>query len=239
MATLLSSLETQARRYLLETTASFWSSAELIDIINKGIKDLWRAILDLHQEHFLTNDVTNVSISASTGQFANVPTDVFRVHLIEPKDTSSNGAYRRLQFVPRDYNSPDFIAARSLGDVDASQDNVIFYCVTQAGAPVGAPTILIAPTLTTALAAGSLRFVYVPVLAAKAAGDDNPIPGESDDALIAWTVSHALAKEREDRIPDPAWLAKYATEKQNILTSLTPRQTQEPDFVEPMFGSLW
>lgn len=239
MATLLSSLETQARRYLLETTASHWSSAEIVDIINKGIKDLWRAILDLHQEHFLTNDITSVTIAANTGSLSSVPTDVFRIHLIEPVDTSTAGAYRRLIFVPRDYNSPDFIAARTLGSVDGSQDQIIFYCVTQAGAPVGAPTILIAPTLSGAVAAGQIRLVYVPILAAKAAGDDNPIPGESDDALIAWTVSHALAKDREDRAPDPNWLAKYATEKQNILVSLTPRQTQEPDVVEPLFGGLW
>lgn len=239
MATLLSAIETQARRHLNETTASFWSSAELIDIENRGIKDLWGAVLDLHQEHFLTNDITNISISASTGSLSGVPTDVFRVHLIEPKVTSSTGSYRNLQFVPRDFNSPDFIAARALGDVDASQEQTIFYCVTNAGAPVGAPTILIAPTLSAAIAATNIRFVYVPVLADKIAADSNPIPGESDNALIAWTVAYARAKEREDRSPDPNWLAVYATEKQNILTRLTPRQTQEPDFVEPLFGTLW
>jgi hypothetical protein len=239
MATALSSLETQARRVLQETTASHWSSAEIIDIANKAIKDLWRSILDLHQEHFLTNDITTISISASTGSLTGTPTDVFRVHLIEPKVTSSTGSYRGLIFVPRDYNSPDFIYARTLGDVDGTQDQVIFYCVTQAGAPVGAPTILIAPTLSGAIAAGNIRFVYVPILAAKTAADDNPIPGESDDAIIAWIIAHALAKDREDRSPDPNWLAKYATEKQNILVSLTPRQTQEPEFVEPIFGGLW
>ena len=239
MATLLSALETQARRHLLETSASFWSSAELIDLANRGIKDLWGAVLDLHQEHFLTNDITTIAISASTGSLSSVPTDVFRVHLIEPKDTSSSGAYRGLIFVPRDYNSPDFIAARALGDVDGTQNQIIFYCVTSAGAPVGAPTILIAPTLSAAIAAGSFRFVYVPILADKTASQDNPIPGESDQAIVAWMVAYARAKEREDRSPDPNWLAVYGTEKQNLLTRLTPRQTQEPDIVEPLFGGLW
>lgn len=239
MATLLSAIETQGRRHLNEVTASFWSSAEIIDITNQGIKDLWGAILDLHQEHFITNDITSVSIAASTGALANVPTDVFRIHMIEPKVTSSGGAYRGLIFVPRDYNSPDFIASRALGDVDGTSDQVIFYCVTSAGAPVGAPTILIAPTLSAAIAAGNIRLVYVPILAAVAAGGSNPIPGESDNALIAWTVAYAKAKEREDGSPDPNWLAVYATEKANILTRLTPRQTQEPDVVEPFFGGLW
>lgn len=239
MATLLSAIETQARRHLNEATASFWSSAEVIDTMNHGIKDLWGSILDLHQEHFLTNDITNVSISASTGSLSNVPTDVFRIHLIEPKVTSSGGAYRGLIFVPRDYNSPDFIAARTLGDVDGTTDQVIYYCVTQAGAPVGAPTILIAPTLSAAIAAGNIRLCYVPILAAVAAGGNNPIPGESDNALLAWTVAYGKAKEREDGSPDPNWLAVYATEKANILTRLTPRQTQEPDFAEALFEGLW
>ena len=239
MATLLSAIETQSRRHLIETTASFWTSAELIDIANKGIKDLWGAIIDLFQEHYLTVDITGVSISASTATLSGVPTDVFRVFLIEPKTLSSSGDYRNLTFIPRDYNSPDFKAARRLGDVDPTQENVIYYALSGAGAPVGAPTIHIAPTLSSAIAAGQIRLVYNPVVADKTAADSNPIPGESDNALIAWTTAYARAKEREDRSPDPNWLAVYATEKQNILTRLTPRQTQEPDVVEAVFGSLW
>src|SRR5689334_7937719 len=125
MATLLSSLETQARRHLNETTASFWSSAELIDICNHGIKDLWGAIVDLNQEHFEVDDITNVGISASVNTLSGVPTDVFRISLIEPKVTSPSGTYRGLIFVPRDWNHPDFVAARALGDVDGTQNQVI------------------------------------------------------------------------------------------------------------------
>jgi hypothetical protein len=225
MATLLSSLETQSRRHLIETTAKFWTSAEIVDLCNKGIKDLWGAILDLYQEHYLTVDITNVSLSASTATLSGIPTDVFRVYLIEPKTTAITGSYRNIQFVPRDYNSPDFIAARQLGDCDPTQDNVLFYAISGAGAPVGAPTIHIAPTLTAAIPVGEIRFVYNPIIPDKVASDSNPIPGESDNALIAWIVAYARAKEREDRSPDPNWLAVYATEKQNILTRLTPRQT--------------
>jgi hypothetical protein len=81
----------------------------------------------------------------------------------------------------------------------------------------------------------SLRFVYVPILAAVAAAGSNPIPGESDNALIAWCIAYARAKEREDRSPDPNWLAVYSTEKTNLLVRLTPRQTQEPEVVEDFF----
>lgn len=220
-------------------TQPFWSSAELIDLMNLGIKDLWGALIDLHQEHFITDDITNVTAAASTQALANVPTDVFRVLLIEPVNTSSTGAYKGLIFVPRDWNSPDMIYGRQLGDVDPSQDQVIYYCVTNAGAPVGAPTIKMAPSFSAAVAAGNIRFTYIPVLAAKTSSDSNPIPGESDAALKAWTVAFALAKQREDNSPDPNWIAVYGTEKQNILTRSTPRQTQEPDYAEALFSSLW
>lgn len=239
MATLLSALETQSRRHLLEATASFWSSAELIDIMNLGMKDLWGSIIDLHQEHFLTIDVTNASLPANLDRLAGVPSDTFRVHLIEPTDTRSSGSFDNVLFVPRDYNSPEFIAARTLESTDPTSSGLIYYCLTTQGAPVAAPVVLIAPELSSAMAPGSIRFVYVPTLPQYAAAQRHPIPGDADNALIAWTVAYARAKEREDRSPDPNWLAVYATEKQNILTRLTPRQTQEPDLAEPLFGSLW
>lgn len=239
MASALSTIETKARRRLNEISASFWSSQDLIDLANLGIKDLWGAITDLHQEHYMTVDITNVSIAASAEVMAGVPSTVFRVLLIEPKTVSSSGSYRNLQFVPRDYNSVEFAGARTLGDVDPTNAQVIYYSISQAGAPVAAPTIHIGPSLTTAMAAGEIRLVYIPTIADVASGGNNPIPGESDNALIAWVIAFALASEREDRGPDPGWLAIYATEKQALLTRLTPRQEQEPEYVEAMFESLW
>src|SRR3990167_753189 len=231
MATLLSSIESQSRLHLKDASVSFWSSAELIDIMNKGIKDLWGAIIDLHQEHFLTVDITNVSLAADTATLTGVSSDVFRVHLIEPLDTTVDPG-QRIIFIPRDYNSSEFTNARSWTAQDPNGGARIYYTLSQAGAPVAAPTVHVAPQLSSAL---SLRFVYVPILAAVAAAGNNPIPGEADNALIAWTVSYGRAKEREDRSPDPNWLAVYATEKRNLLTRLTPRQTQEPDVVQGFF----
>lgn len=236
MATLLSSIETQARRHLNETTARFWSSAELIDIANKGIKDLWGATVELYEEHFLTIDATNVSLAADATSLTGVPTDVHKVYLIEPRDTTSAGTMRDVVFQPRDYNSHEFINARSLTAQDPSSGLKVFYAVTQAGAPVGAPTIYTAPKIRTSV---DLRFVYVPTVAEKTATDSNPIPGESDQALITWVVAWAYAKEREDKSPDPNWIAAYATEKRNILSRLAPRQVQEPEIVSDVFGAYF
>lgn len=239
MATTLSTLRTSARAHLIETTADFWTDAELLDIMLQGAKDLWGAIVDLHQEHFLTVDTTNVSLSANGTSLSGVPTNTFRVHIIEPTDTTDAGSVENILFVPRDYNSPDFIAARTVAAQDPTNTGIIYYCLTSAGAPVAAPTVLIAPSVSSAMAAGTIRFVYVPTLGTLTASSDNPIPGEADHALIAWTVAYARAKEKDDRTPDAAWLAVYATEKQHLLTRLTPRQTQEPDYTEALFQSFW
>lgn len=237
MATLLSVLETQTRRHLIESTASYWSSAEIIDIMNQGIKDLWRDIVDLKQEHFLTNDTTNVTQAADTATLTGVPADVHKVYLIEPVDATANSTNKGLVYAPLDYNHKYFQAARTLSAVDPS-NNQIYYSVTGAGAPTGTSStvVYVAPQVNSAV---SLRFVYVPSLAAKTSADNNPIPGESDNALIAWTVAFARAKEREDRSPDPNWIGIFATEKQHILQSLGLRQYHEPTYVDALFEESW
>ena len=219
-------------------TDSFWSDAELLNIALRGTTDLWAAYIDIHEEHFLTNDATNVSVTASASTLTGVPTDVFRIYLIEPRDITSTGSARDVTFVPRDYNHSEFINARAWGDQTPEGGITVFYALSGAGAPSGAPTVTIAPTLSAAV---NLRFVYIPSLGVQSysTSSNNPIPGESDHALIAWIVAYARAKEREDRSPDPAWLAVYATEKQSLLTRSTPRQEQEPVVVDGLFDGYW
>jgi len=209
----------------------FWTSAELLDMMNHGIKDLWGACADLHQDHWFTNDETNVSMAALTSTLTGVPTDVFRVLLIEPRDVSSTATGRNTYFRPKPFNSTEMVSARS-ATAGTADGQVIYYSVSQAGAPVGAPTIHVAPQLSAALL---LRLVYIPIQAAVAAGGTNPVPGESDQALVAWTVAYARGKQTEGGSPDPNWLAIYANEKQSMLTRLTPRQEQEPEEVEGLF----
>ena len=235
MATLISTIETLSRRQLLEPTASFWTSAELVDLIILGIRDLWRDVVDLKAEHYLTVDNTNVTLPADQSTLAGIPADVHKIYLIEPRDTSSTSSNTGLIFMPLDYNDPKFQLGRSQADIDPSND-VIHYAITGRGGPVNPITIYVAPQVNSAV---NLSFVYVPVLGTLASTDNVPIPGEADNALIAWTIAFARAKEREDRSPDPNWLAVYATEKQHLLQSLGLRQYQEPEFVDPIFESYW
>lgn len=229
VTTIANIIALKVRPALNELVANFWTDAELTDILTDGIKDLWGAILDVHGDHFITVDATNVSLAASGTSLTGVPADCFRVQTIEPRDLSESSASRSLVFVPRNYKDPMFAAARSLSAQDPGSADVVFYHITGVGAPAAAPTIYTAPILNSTVL---LRLVYNPTAVTTT---NNPIPGESDTALKAWTLAFARAKEREDRMPDPGWMAVYATEKTHLLTRLTPRQEQEPEVVEDFF----
>jgi len=235
MATLISTILGNARADLLETSASFWTDAELLAHFKSGVNDMWGAIVDLDEAHYQTTDITNVSVAANSETLAGVPADCFRVVLIEPRDLTSTSQTSLVMFWPRKANSFMARNARQIPAQDPTAGLDIFYEVEGAGSPVAAPTIRIAPKVSSAI---PLRFIYIPGPASDVltAGSNNPVPGESDECLKAWVVAHARTKEREDRSPDPNWLAKYATEKASILVRLQPRQDQEPVFVEDCFG---
>jgi hypothetical protein len=235
MATFLSSLETQARRHLIEQAASFWSSPEMIDLANIGIKDLWRDTVDLKAEHYMRVNNTDVTFPANATTLLGLPADVHKVIIIEPRDLSTSSANVGLMFRPKDYNHKDTIGARSMAAIDPAS-STIYYSITGQGGPVNAPVIYCAPKVNSSV---NISFAYVPTLSPLTAGDANPIPGESDNAVIAWMVAFARAKEREDRSPDPNWLAVYATEKAHLLQSLGLREYQEPQFVDALFEQYW
>ncbi len=218
----------------------YWSDDELFSIALRGTTDLWGALIDLHQEHFLTVDTTNVTYPSSTDRLSGVPADCFRVYMIEPLDPTTN----QCAFVPRPYNHVEFINARN-STISPQQSFSptsgvnVFYDVTGVGVPNGAPVILCAPKLSASL---SLRFSYISNLGVQQyslATAANPISGESDNALIAWIVSYALGKQREDKSPDAAWLSVYQTEKQNLLTRSRPRQEQEAQYADGVMDSYW
>lgn len=233
MATTITTIATRARVHLIESSASFWSDAELVTHAILGIEDLWKAVIDTFQDYFLTVDETNVSLTSGATSLTGVPADCFRVKSIEPRTLSDSNA--QFLFRPLDFTDPLFIAARAESSTDPS-GRVIYYDLISTGAPAGAPTIRVAPALNATV---NLRLVYIPTVAALTGASNNPIPGHADNAVMAWVVAYARAKEREDRAPDPEWLGIYATEKQHILTAITPRQEDEEDYVRAMFEPYW
>jgi hypothetical protein len=235
MSTQISYAVLLARRHLIEPTPNFWSDDELTQLAVAGIKDLWRDIADLKQEHFLTKDTANVYYPANSSILAGVPTDVHKIYMIEPRDLSENGSSHGLLFKPLPYNDNLFQLARSRSAIDPQSDT-IFYALSGQGSPVNAPIVDCAPKVSATV---PLNFVYVPTLGPMTETSIIPIPGEADNAVIAWTVAYARAKEREDRSADPMWLGIYATEKAHILQSLGLRQYQEPSYAKAMFEEYW
>lgn len=228
-------IEALSRQRLNEITPRYWSSAELTEIIIAGIKDLWRTITDLKQEHFLTINNTDVTYEISATQLSGVPADVHKVYMIEPRTITSSSSNSGLQFLPRDYNHDIFRSARTLDPIDPSND-VIYYSIAAPGGPVGAPVIYCAPRVASRVL---VSFAYVPTLPDLNTNSIVPIPAESTNALVAYTVAFARAKESDTRAPDPGWLTIYATEKNSIMESLGIRQYQEDTIVDAMFESYW
>jgi hypothetical protein len=219
----------------------FWTEQELLDLLILGCKDLWKGIVDLHQGHFVKIDDTGTVIypagtSGVTTSFTGIPEDCFRVLMVEPKDLGATGSTVIRSFRPRQFQSRTFQAARAMSVQDSSSWLEIYYDILNAGSPVGAPLLVGAPPVSSAV---PIRLTYVKTLPTLVETDYNPIGGESDNALIAWTVAYAKAKENEQRMPDAGWLAIYSTEKQGLLTVSTPRQEQEEEEVESLFGDCW
>lgn len=230
---------TSVRDHLLEQQPRFWTNDELVRYATNGAKDLWGHLIDLGKEHFFVDDVLNVSMQPNSDVLTGIPANLFRIIIVEPRDLSATNPARSIKFIPKPYNSDDFIAARSrmlqatVADETSSSLITIFYDMVTEGPPVSTTVVKVGPQITDAL---TLRMVYVPSIAPLTPDSLNPIPGESDNALIAYIVAFARAKEREDRSPDPNWLAIYQTERDHILVRLTPRQVQEPEVVEDMFS---
>ncbi len=234
MASLLSDIETTARKRLIEPVPRFWTSDELIGIAIAGIKDLWRSIVDLKQEHYLT--INNSVIYPANGiELTGLPTDIHKVYMVEPLDPTENSANNGLRFQPLEYNHRFFQQARTMQSVAPVSTN-IYFSVAGQGAPDAVTRVLCAPKVTSNV---NISFSYVPTLPLLNKDSQVPITGEADNALVAWTVAYARAKERDDRTPDSGWMAIYGTEKQNLLESLGLRQYQEPKIGDAMFEEYW
>lgn len=223
----------RARKTLVEETASFWTDAELLAHGINGAKDLWKAIIDVYQDHFFEINATSVSIVANQSTLSGVPTDCFRIKAIEPRVPSS---YTNLFFFPKDWGHADFKSARTMPAQDPT-GIVFLYDLVGPGPPIAAPLVWIGPQSTSNvdLTIGYIKSVSDSLTTASA----NPIPGETDKAIEAYIIAYARAKEREDRSPDPEWLAIYGTEKANVMVAVTPRQEDEPDVVEDLFGEAF
>lgn len=238
MSTTCASLITRVRDLINESTASFWSDAELLRYMNGAINDLYRRIKDNIQDDFFTLDESNVSAAASTAALTGVPSNVAEIRQLLPRSIVS---YPNLRFWPRKWTDYDFQAARASTALDPISGGDVFYAIYGTGGPVGAPNIEIAPTLSAAV---PLTLAYVPSRTEITSDATvNPIPGESDMALVYYTTAHALGRtphgDNDTMRPDSAYMKLFEQEAVKIVVASTPRQTDEPDVAEAFFEMYW
>ena len=233
MATALSAIVTISRDRLNEPVPRFWSNAELLRYANRGIRDMHRQLGATHQNYFHQISVA-VTHAVDATQLSDVPTNVTIVHGLEPADLTTNP---HLYYERKDYNHPDFQAARSIAARDPSSGLTIYYAVTQAGGPVAAPVILVAPKINEAR---TLRLTFMPTVGNElVTTDPNPIPGESDNALVHWIVAYARGRQTKQQGPDEKELGLYQNELNRIMAAITPRDDSQPEVVEAMFMEHW
>lgn len=196
-----------------------WTQDELMDLMNLAFRDLWRDILDLGEDYFQTVDASNVSQASSATTISGVPADVHRILQIEPRDLS---AIAGLKYEPRPFAAPDILVQRALASA-APSAKTHYFVVHGSAAPSAAPTIQVSPKVSSNIL---LTMVYIATLATKVSTDTNPIPGESDQAVVAFTMAYALCKKSPDRQPDPKWIRTFELEKERLLDSLEDRVRQ-------------
>jgi hypothetical protein len=229
----LNDLVTRIRYTLVEPSESFWTNTELLALLNEGIRDLWRRTKDLYQDYHYTVDSTNVSLPANSTTLTGVPADVAIVVGLEPRDLT---AHRNLRFEPRRYMDAAMQSARASASNDPARGGTIYFAITGAGGPISAPVIYAAPLVTADV---PLALTYIPTIPTIPGTSANPIPGESDRALINYVLAHTINKDKDNAQPDPTWMAAYEMEVTKIIVALSPRQEASEQVAEAFFEPYW
>lgn len=231
MATTLSTLISRARDFLVATGDTYWSDAELLAHAQAAIEDLWKAVLAAGQKHIITSTASTLSANVLS---TDLPLDFGRMWGVEVTNPTTNV---NVIFTKKSYFSAEFQAARFADAVEPRHQTILYDLMNQGGPTDTTATLKTAPKVSSDMA---ITIWYTPTISALTTASTNPIPGHSDNAVVAWIVAFARAKEREDRAPDSEWVTIYSTEKTNLTnTVLEPRDAEAQEHVEGLFESYW
>ena len=197
----LSDLRLRVRDQLDESSASFWTDAQLNRYINRAKDRVWNR-LKAANEYYCT--VTRTSNDgALTIQGESYTASAFRIvagtsdYVLPPDlDTLSiieciTSGYEDLTFTRIDINDPEFRAARSLTDNQTPGGEIFFDIINEP------PSMRIVPKLSTTL---DLRITYVATLADLSSDTDRlTLPNPLYLAVCDYATMFAL---RQDRSPD-------------------------------------
>lgn len=232
----LSDLRLAIRDNLDESTAAFWTNAQLNRYINRAKDRVWVEVRKLKADYFVANrastdgTVTILGESYDTASFQipvgatftrTLPHDFAEMKRIEVITTD----FEDVQFYHEDYTSPRFRALRAITD-DLSPDAFLFDIVAER-------TLVYAPRSDTAL---DLRIWYVQATADLTTDTDTlEIPWPLYKAVEEYATAGAL---KMDRDPNAAvWEASGNATIANTIGGHA-RQTQDPEFVESYLEHL-
>ena len=220
----LSDLRTATRDLLDESTASFWSNAQLTRYINRAKDRVWNRVKALNDDYFIvtrsstdgsltilgeTYAASSFQIIASTRDYT-LPPDFSEIKLVEVITAN----YEDVRFVYRDLSHPEMRALLEITD-NQTPSSFVFDIL-------GERTMRIAPMSNTTL---DLRLTYVQAFADLSSDTDTlTMPHPLYLAVEHYATSFAL---RQDRSPDAESYEKSADKIIAEMFGAHHRQTQD------------
>jgi hypothetical protein len=228
----LSDMRTLVRDQLDESSASFWTDAQINRYVNRAKDRVWNR-LKAANEYYCTvtrtsNDgsltiqgesynASSFRIVAGTTDYT-LPPDFEQLSSIE----SISSGLESVFFTQLDMNDPEFRALRTLTDNQSPWDEVIFDII---GEPAQL-RLAVKPDVTM-----DIRLTYVQTLADLSAdGDRLTLPNPLFQSVADYATMFAL---RQDRSPDAG---TYEASGDKILAEFfgaNMRQSQDPQVVRP------
>lgn len=230
----LSDMRTAIRDNLDESTASFWTNAQLLRFINRAKDRVWTEVRKLKDDYFLVQrastdgSVTILGATYATSSFAIVagtrnytlPPDFSEMKLIEV--TTAN--YETVRFLYRDLAHPEMRAAREI--TDQQTPDVFYFDI------IGERTLAIAPLSNTAL---DLRLSYIPIIGDLSLdADELEMPYPLWMAVEAFATSSALKMDR-DFTNAGIWEQTGRAIIAEVFGAHA-RQTQDAEYVQSYLG---
>ena len=191
----LTLLRSSVRRYLDESTASFWTNAALTEYLNEAKDRVWAEVKALKDDYFMvTRSSTDGSLTILTDTYAassfaivagtttyTMPPDLSEMKLIEV----ITSGYESVRFFYRDLAHPDMRAAM---EITTNTPPTGFYFDL-----IGERTMRIAPKSDTAL---DLRISYTQIFADLSAdADELTMPHPLYLAVIHYATASAMLQE--------------------------------------------
>lgn len=91
MAKTLSTIRTQVRSFLDESSAADWTDPELNRLINAAYQRVTTAVMTVYEDYYITTDLFNTTANQQEyGSADGIPTDIFKIRRVELNYDVSN-----------------------------------------------------------------------------------------------------------------------------------------------------